>query len=80
MTLDQRRSLASARSNHHDRRAAGAGIKVGELIRAWRTLERKQMKDAAMEIGIPLSTLWRLEHGKAVDQATVIKLMNWLFA
>jgi transcriptional regulator with XRE-family HTH domain len=55
-------------------------MRLGKLIAKWRFLHEINLRDMAAEIGIGTSTLQRLEVGKMPDAATLIILMNWLFA
>ena len=53
---------------------------IGEVIKGWRQRHYVGQREVAKLIGISTSTLCRIEQGKQVDQAGMMKLMNWLFA
>src|ERR1700677_4479474 len=93
MFVEDRRWLLSAsraerprpkRRGDQDRAGPLAGIegwmRLGKLIAKWRFLHEINLRDMAAEIGIGTSTLQRLEGRAMPDAATLIILMNWLFA
>lgn len=51
---------------------------LGIVLRKWRTMEERQMRDVAKEIGVSASTLCRLEAGKDTDAQTLMRILNWL--
>lgn len=53
---------------------------IGEVLMAWRRESGLNIREGARVIGVSAATLSRIERGKGVDGATMIKLFNWLFA
>lgn len=54
--------------------------KLGEVLECYRQMNRLRQRDLADELGLPISTICRIENGKSCDQDTTIKLINWLFS
>jgi len=54
--------------------------KVGKLLVLYRTMNDLNQRDLAKEIGVLPSTMCRLENGKAADQYTMVKIINWMFS
>ena len=60
-------------------------MKLGELIRDWRTLNALRdgkgygLREVAKEIGTSHGTLSRIENGENFDSETMAKIMLWLF-
>lgn len=52
---------------------------IGELLRKWRVMTEKSLRDVAKEIGIAHGTLSRTERGYPLDGTTMLKIINWLF-
>lgn len=52
-------------------------MRIGKLIRAYRTLEGIGIRAMAREIGISHGTLSRLERGENVDARTLAKVLAW---
>ena len=52
-------------------------MRLGELLKNWRTMERLTLKEVSKDIGIPLPTLSRVEHGEAMDGKTLAKILAW---
>ena len=50
---------------------------IANLIRAWRHHEELTLNDAAARIGIDRNALYRLESGKAVNQAALTIVIRW---
>lgn len=48
------------------------------MMRKWRQINEIDLRSLGKETGISASTLDRIEHGKAVDGETMVKLMIWL--
>ena len=55
-------------------------MKIGELLRIRRKLEKQGLREAAKEMGIKFTTLSRIENNKNVDGKTMIKLLIWLLS
>lgn len=56
-------------------------MKLAEVLHAWRWREEITGADAANQLGIPLSTYYKLEKPEAgaVDGKTMIAILKWLF-
>lgn len=52
---------------------------LGKLIKLYRSVYALDIRTAAKMIGVSPATLSRIEHGKAVDQKTIVLLLLWLF-
>lgn len=52
---------------------------IGKLLRLWRAIENIGVREAAKELGVSPATLSRIENGKPMDAATMLKLIRWLF-
>lgn len=57
----------------------GNETKFGVMLRQWRAIKNRTLRDVALEIGIGHSTLARIEKGEAFDVDTWLKLQNWMF-
>jgi transcriptional regulator with XRE-family HTH domain len=53
-------------------------MKIGELIKHWRTVEHKSLRDLAPEIGTSVATLSRVERGELMDGHTLAKIFLWM--
>jgi transcriptional regulator with XRE-family HTH domain len=53
-------------------------MRAGDTVSAWRTLERKSLREAAEEIGIPRGVLFRFETGKTIKAEHLTRLIHWL--
>lgn len=54
-------------------------MKVGEVLKDWRVMEKMTLREASGHVGIPVPTLQRIEQGRDMDGATMWKLMAFLF-
>ena len=54
-------------------------MRVGKLIRLYRSVQEIGVREMAKEIGISSATLSRLENGKSLDQSNMLKVINWFF-
>jgi cytoskeletal protein RodZ len=52
---------------------------IGFVLRSWRLHEELSLKEAARMIGLPLSTLGRIEKGCHVEDKTKAALLQFLF-
>lgn len=50
---------------------------LGEMMRLYRTVNQRDLRTLAAEIGIGHATLMRIEHGQAFDAETLLKLWQW---
>lgn len=55
-------------------------MRLGGVLREWRTTRGATLKALAAEIGIPLAVLAKLERGGAVSGRTLGRLLVWLLA
>ena len=53
-------------------------MKIPTLIRAWRKSNKHTLKQVALDIGIPLPTLCRIEQGKPMDGRTLLLVLRWM--
>ena len=53
-------------------------MNLGKVIRGWREREHLGIREAASQIGVSVATLSRIENGKPIEGATLIKLLDWL--
>lgn len=53
-------------------------MKIGDVLRRWRLLSDLTLQKASREIGIPIPTLSRIEHGEKMDGETLAKVLVWL--
>ena len=52
-------------------------MRIGDLIKSWRVVEKKGQREVAAEIGIGVSTLCRIENGEMMDGAALAKIIAW---
>ena len=52
--------------------------KLGEMLRLYRTVKNRTLRDIGPEIGIGHATLMRIEHGEQFDADTMLKLWIWM--
>lgn len=55
----------------------GGTNRIGEMVRMYRTMRNMTMRDLAKDIGIAHATVMRIEHGKAFDTHTLLKVLHW---
>lgn len=53
--------------------------KLGEMLSLYRAVNKIGTRELAMEIGVSSSTINRIEHGKQMDQTSLILVFCWLF-
>lgn len=53
-------------------------MRLGTVLRKWRTMEERTLREAAKEIGINHSTLTRIEHGEDCGSDTLATILVWL--
>lgn len=54
--------------------------RLGAMLRLYRTVRGRSLRDVAPAMGISAATLMRVETGQACDAATMLKLWHWLLA
>jgi transcriptional regulator with XRE-family HTH domain len=52
---------------------------LAAALKAWRLRKGYDMRTAAKKIGIPLSTYYRVEAGKSMQDHTLSRILIWLF-
>ena len=52
-------------------------MRIGNLIKSWRVMEKKGQREVAAEIGIGVSTLCRIENGEMMDGTALAKIISW---
>lgn len=52
---------------------------IGNLLNCYRRFYNVTVRDLAKAIGVSPATVSRIEHGKPMDQQTLLKVLNWLF-
>ena len=52
---------------------------LGQMLRTYRVLRGWDLRKHAGYMGISYPTLMRIEHGRAMDQATWMKIQGYLF-
>lgn len=53
-------------------------LRLGQMLRLYRTVRKLNMRDVAGEIGISASSLCRIENGKSCDMRSLGKLYAWM--
>lgn len=53
-------------------------MRLGSVLRKYRTMREITVRDLAKEMGISFPTLSRIEHGQPMDAKTFMKVLNWL--
>lgn len=52
--------------------------KLGAVLRCYRLLKELDLRTLGKEIGISAPTLMRIEKGRGCDDATLMRILNWL--
>ncbi len=55
-------------------------MKISDLLKCWRTMREKTVRQISKEIGISHATYSRIENGGEIDKETLMKLFNWVFS
>lgn len=55
-------------------------MKLGEVLRRWRLMAERGLRDVGAEIGVSAATLMRIEQGHVPDGKTLAKLLAWLLS
>ena len=53
-------------------------MRLGTVMRRWRLMEERTLRDVAKEIGIAAATLMRFEKNQFVDGQTLAQILRWL--
>ena len=53
-------------------------MRLGNVLKKWRTMEDRTLREVSAEMRIPLPTLHRAESGKPLDGITLAAIMVWL--
>jgi transcriptional regulator with XRE-family HTH domain len=53
-------------------------VRLGEVIKKWRVMSEKGLRETAKDIGINASTLVRIEAGEGMDAQTLAAVLRWL--
>ena len=53
---------------------------IGKILNDYRYANRMGMRELAQQLGVSAATVSRIESGKPMEQATIVKLFNMLFA
>lgn len=59
-------------SCHHD------FMRLGTVLRKWRMMEERSVRDVAKEVKISSATLNRVEHNYPCDSDTLAAILAWL--
>jgi transcriptional regulator with XRE-family HTH domain len=54
-------------------------MKIGEVLRDWRLVEKMTLREAAPKLGLSVPTMQRIEQDKPIDGDTMWKLIVTLF-
>jgi transcriptional regulator with XRE-family HTH domain len=55
-------------------------MRLGEMLRLWRTVRNLDQRTVAKEIGISAATLCRAEQGRSFDATSMAKVIAWLIS
>lgn len=55
-----------------------SSMRLGTVLRKWRAMEEKSVREVAKEIGTSSATLNRIEHDKPCESGTLAKVLLWL--
>lgn len=53
-------------------------MRVGPVIRKYRAMTERNIRDVSKEIGISAATLSRVERGEEMDGETLARILKWL--
>ncbi len=53
-------------------------MKLGQILLMWRKASELSVRDAAVQIGIPFSTLYRIECGDQMEVRTLVRVLIWM--
>lgn len=57
-----------------------SAMRIGNVIRKWRTMSEMSQREACKAIGVSLPTLSRIERGNPPDGETLRRLLLWLMS
>lgn len=60
------------------KRRYGYSTNLGVMFKRYRAMGDFDLRSLAAWIGIAPATLMRIEHGRAIDAATLLKLLSWM--
>lgn len=52
---------------------------IGKILADYRYANRLSLRELAKELNVSAATLCRIEQGKPMEQATIVRLFNLLF-
>jgi transcriptional regulator with XRE-family HTH domain len=55
-------------------------MKIADVVRSWRLLEKMSLRDTAELIGIDRSALYRMESGRPVSASNLAAVVRWLLS
>jgi transcriptional regulator with XRE-family HTH domain len=55
-------------------------MRLGTVIRKWRLMEDRSVRDVAKEVGVSAATFHRVEQGKPCDSDTLATIFMWLIS
>jgi transcriptional regulator with XRE-family HTH domain len=53
-------------------------MRLGTVLRKWRTMEELSVREVAKQIGTSSATLYRVETGQPCDSGTMAAILLWL--
>lgn len=75
-----RGSALSARRTWRFKLLYAIGMRIAELLRAWRFHQEMSVREAAERVGIPGSTYARIEKGYPMSGETFTVILRWMLA
>jgi len=54
------------------------GMRIAELLKAWRHHEEMSVREAAERVGIPPSTYAGIEKGQGIGGETLALILRWM--
>lgn len=59
-------------------RAPGPPTNLGEMVRCYRLVAGMSLRGLSVATGLSAASLMRIEHGYAIDAATLLRLLSWM--
>lgn len=53
-------------------------LRIGPVLRKWRILEQRSLRDVAKEMDLDAATLSRIEQGRFMQGRALAKVLKWL--